>query len=203
MRHAPKTRASLILRLKNREDLDAWQQFAEIYQPLVFRLARRKGFQDSDAADVAQEVLLRVANAVERWDPDGHGSFRGWLYRIARNFMINFLQSHQRRPIAGGSDAVLELLDNHPDPNSLESKAFDEELEQQVFAWASERIRPSFKTNTWDAFWATAVEGRPADAVAIELGISVGAVYIARSRVIQKLKEEVKRVLSEKQLEDA
>ena len=203
MRHAPKTRASLILRLKNREDLDAWQQFAEIYQPLVFRLARRKGFQDSDAADVAQEVLLRVANAVERWDPNGDGSFRGWLSTITRNLMINFLQSSQRRPIAGGSDAVAELVDNQADPNSLESRVFDEELEQQVFAWASERIRPSFQPNTWDAFWATAVDDQPVADVARKLQISVGAVYIARSRVIQKLREEVKRVLSEKHLEDA
>lgn len=203
MRHAPKTRASLILRLKNREDLDAWQQFAEIYQPLVFRLARRKGFQDSDAADVAQEVLLRVANAVERWDPDGKGSFRNWLSTIARNLMINFLQSSQRRPIAGGSDAVIDLVDNQPDPNSLESQVFDQELEQQVFAWASERIRHSFQSNTWDAFWATAVDDRPAADVAEDLQISVGAVYIARSRVIQKLRTEVQKVLSEKQMEDA
>lgn len=200
MRNAPKTRRSLILRLRNRDDLDAWQEFAEIYQPLVFRLARRKGFQDCDAADLSQEVLLRVANAVERWDPDEtHGSFRGWLFTISRNLMVTFMDKQGRRPISGGSDPILDLVNNQPDPNSLESQIFDEELERQVFAWASVRIRESLHETTWEAFWQTAVSGDSAIDVATRLQISVGAVYVARSRVIQRLRSEVTRVMNEKQ----
>lgn len=200
MRNAPKTRPSLILRLRNREDLDAWQEFAEIYQPLVYRLASRKGFQDSDAADLSQEVLLRVANAVERWDPDeARGSFRGWLFTISRNLMITFLDKQGRRPISGGADQVVDLVNNQPDPNSLESQMFDEELERQVFAWASLRIKKTFQESTWEAFWQTAVAGDSATDVAKRLQISVGAVYVARSRVIQRLRSEVTRVMNEKQ----
>ena len=149
MRNAPGTRPSLIVRLRNRQDLDAWQQFVEIYQPLIFRLALRKGFQHSDAADISQEVLLRVAGAVERWDGDReHGSFRGWLSTIARNLMINFLDKGKRHPIAGGADVVADLIDQQSTPESEQSKLFDEEYERQVFAWAAERIRSSFQDST-------------------------------------------------------
>lgn len=198
MRHAPKTRASLILRLRNRDDLDAWQQFAEIYQPLVFRLARRKGFQDSDAADVAQEVLLRVAGAVERFDPDAaKGSFRGWLFQIARNLMITFLHKDQKRPIAGGPEQLVALVENQADPNSMESRLFDDEYERQVFAWATGRIRVLFQPATWDAFRRTAIEQESPTDVAADLEMTVGAVYIARSRVMKRLREEVQLILKD------
>jgi len=203
MRNAPGTRPSLIVRLRNRQDLDAWQQFVEIYQPLVFRLARRKGFQHSDAADISQEVLLRVAGAVERWDGDrAYGSFRGWLSTIARNLMINFLDKGKRHPIAGGADVMADLMDQKSTPECEQSKLFDEEYERQVFAWAAERIRSSFQDSTWQAFWRTAVDGVPAAQVAAEAGSSVGTVYVARSRVIRKLRSEVQKVLRENELRE-
>ncbi len=203
MRNAPGTRPSLIVRLRNRQGLDAWQQFVEIYQPLVFRLARRKGFQHSDAADISQEVLLRVAGAVERWDGEReHGSFRGWLSTIARNLMINFLAREKRHPIVGAADAVAELIDQQSVLESTQSKLFDEEFERQVFAWAAERIRSSFQDSTWQAFWRTAVDGVPAAQVAGEAGLSVATVYVSCSRVIRKLRSEVQKVLRENERRD-
>jgi len=194
MRNAPGTRPSLIVRLRNRQGLDAWQQFVEIYQPLVFRLARRKGFQHSDAADISQEVLLRVAGAVERWDGEReHGSL---------NLMINFLAREKRHPIVGAADAVAELIDQQSVLESTQSKLFDEEFERQVFAWAAERIRSSFQDSTWQAFWRTAVDGVPAAQVAGEAGLSVATVYVSRSRVIRKLRSEVQKVLRENERRD-
>ena len=198
MRNAPKTRPSLILRLRNRRDLDAWQEFTEIYQPLIFRLALRKGFQHSDAADISQEVLVRVAGAVERWEADtARGSFRGWLSCITRNLMINFLEKGQRSPLTGSGGAVADPIDQLPETGSPHSDSFDEECERQVFAWAADRIRSSFQESTWQAFWRTAVDDQPVASVAHDLGLSVGAVYVARSRVIQKLRREVQRVWHE------
>lgn len=194
MHNAPKTRPSLILRLRNREDFDAWREFAEIYQPLVYRLAKRKGFQDSDALDVAQEVLIRVAGAVERWDPDrARGSFRGWLHRIARNLMIDFLNKDKRQPVATGSTEMVELLSQQPD--LADSRDFDAEYRKQLFAWAAARIESAFRPGTWQAFWMTAVEDTPAAEAADQLGMSVGAVYVARSRVMQRLRSEVQQVV--------
>ncbi|MEO2035450.1 MAG: sigma-70 family RNA polymerase sigma factor, partial [Planctomycetaceae bacterium] len=192
--NAPKTRPSLILRLRDRQDLDAWQQFVEIYQPLVFRLAINKGFQDSDAADIVQEVLLRVAGAVERWDPDERrGTFRGWLYRIARNLMISFLEKNDRQPVVAGYGSLADLLAVVPDSGDLPSSEFDKELDRQVFAWAAGRVESTCQESTWQAFWRTAVDDQPPEVVADQLHLSVGSVYVARCRVIQKLRREVQR----------
>lgn len=93
MSQPPTTRASLILRLRHPDDAAAWEEFVAIYQPLIFRLAKSRGLQDADAFDVAQEVLARVAGAINRWDPDpDRGSFRGWIGRITRNLAIDFLK---------------------------------------------------------------------------------------------------------------
>ncbi|MFK7818934.1 MAG: RNA polymerase sigma factor [Planctomycetaceae bacterium] len=203
MRDAPKTRASLILRLRDRDDLNAWQEFAEIYQPLVFRLARSKGFQHSDSLDIAQEVLLRVANAVGRWDPDVRkGTFRGWLYRIARNLMIDFLHRGKRHPIAGGNSGMVQLIEQKIDAASEESQEFDIEFRRQVFAWAAERIQPAFTASTWQAFWETVVEARTPASVGRLLKMSTGAVYVARTRVMKRLREEVQRVIEEDRLDE-
>jgi RNA polymerase sigma factor (sigma-70 family) len=192
MRNAPKTRPSLILRLRNRDDLDAWQEFVAIYQPLVYRLAVRKGFQHNDAADIVQEVLLRVAGAIERWDPDDRlGTFRGWLHRIARNLMISFLEKKDRQPVIADHGSLAELLAIVPAADSLQSPEFDDELQRQVFHWVAGRVKSACEESTWQAFHQSAVEGIPIPDVARRLGISVGSVYVARSRVIRRLKEQI------------
>jgi RNA polymerase sigma-70 factor (ECF subfamily) len=186
-----KTRISLILRLRHPEDAAAWQEFVEIYQPLVFRLARSRGLQEADALDMTQEVLARVAGAINRWNPDPQlGSFRGWISRITRNLVIQFLRSKNHRPLTSDDSSIDQLIQATPDPSPV-TELFDLEHERQVFAWAAEKVRSSFQPKSWQAFWLTAVENRPADQVARELGLSRGAVYIARSRVMARLKDKV------------
>ncbi|MCA9193384.1 MAG: sigma-70 family RNA polymerase sigma factor [Planctomycetales bacterium] len=190
----PDTRHSLIQRLSDKCDRAAWDQFVAIYEPLVYRLARAKGFQDADARDVAQEVLLAVSRAVDRWEPDGQrGRFRDWLFRIARNLMINFLTRRMHRPIGSGDSGINKLLNCQCDPNSSESSCFDLEYRREVFCQAAEHVRRKVKPATWQAFWRTSVESQPIATVAADLGISTGAVHIARSRVLGRLREFVRQ----------
>src|SRR5690348_3236895 len=111
---SPETRPSLIIRLKNRADDEAWFEFTEIYRPLVFRLACRRGLQAADADDLVQHVLSSVARVIDRWEDEPHrAQFRTWLSRIATNAILNALtrRPHDR---ATGDSNLQELLDEHP-----------------------------------------------------------------------------------------
>ncbi len=188
----PDTRHSLILRLTDRRDAEAWDQFVSIYEPLVFRLARSKGFQDADAREISQEVLIAVSSAVERWQPDAElGRFRDWLFRIARNLMINFMTRRHHQSIASGDSHIAELLDQQFDPNSVETAEFEFEYRREVFRLAAEQVRRQVKDATWQAFWLTSTEQKSVAEVASQLSISIGAVHIARSRVRASLRKWV------------
>jgi RNA polymerase sigma factor (sigma-70 family) len=188
----PSTRASLLVRLRDPQDERAWAEFTAIYSPLVYRLARRKGLQDADAADLVQEVLQAVASAIDRWDPDPmRGPFRNWLFRIARNLIINLLASQHRHPRGIGGADFVSLLEDRASPSREDSALFELEYRRQLFEWASDRIRTEFQETTWAAFWRTWVDGRKSKDVAEELGLSLGAVYMARSRVVARLREVI------------
>jgi RNA polymerase sigma-70 factor (ECF subfamily) len=193
MEESPATRRSLIVKLRDPADSAAWSEFVSIYEPLVYRLARHKGLQDADARDVCQEVFQAVARAIDRWEP-GRGSFRGWLSRIARNLLINFLTRRQHQSQGSGATSVQELLEAQPALDSSATALFEAEYERCLFRWAAEEIRSEFTPATWQAFWHTAVDDRSPSEVATDLGISVGAVYIARSRVLSRLRRRIEQV---------
>jgi RNA polymerase sigma-70 factor (ECF subfamily) len=194
----PTTRHSLVLRLQNPGDEAAWAEFVSIYEPFVYRLARGKGLQDADAQDLCQEVFRAVASAIDRWDPDpAKGSFRGWLFRIARNLIINFLSSQRRLVRGSGRTTVQEMLEAHRDPDAQAEAEFATEFKRRAFRWAAEQVKREFAEGTWQAFWKTGVENRPIADVAKELGVSVGAVYIARSRVLARLRERTTELTSD------
>ncbi len=192
MDDTPTTRPSLLVRLRNFQDQQSWEEFYAIYQPLIMRMARNQGFQDADAAELTQEVLLAMASAIDRWDPNPQrGSFRGWLFRVARNLMINWLAYRRKHPTAAGNSDIHKLLAEQPDPHQEDSAVFDREYKRQAFAWAAEQIRRDFKEITWRAFWLTSVENQGVAEVAKKLEISTGAVYIARSRVMARLRKKI------------
>jgi RNA polymerase sigma factor (sigma-70 family) len=192
MDETPNTRPSLLVRIRDPQNERAWREFLDIYEPLVYRLARRKGFQDADARELTQEVFLAVASAIDRWDPDpSRGSFRAWLFRIARNLMINLLVNRQRHPQATGSTDIKHLLEEQAAPVGEDSALFDREYKREAFRWAAQQIRSQFRQTTWKAFWLSSVEGREVKKVAETLGITAGAVYIARSRVMARLRQTI------------
>ena len=195
MHEPPATRHSLLVRLHDSQDEQAWREFLEIYEPLVRRLARRRGFQEADADDLSQEIFRSVAGAIERWrvNPD-RGSFRAWLFLIARNTMINAFKKKQRRPLATGDTQVRRLLEAQRAPDGEAEALVDNEYLWGLFHWAADQVREEFREATWQAFWRTGIEGLKAQQVAAELGLSAGAVYIARSRVMARLKQKIEQV---------
>ena len=192
MNDAPDTRLSLIGRLHNKADSAAWSEFVQTYEPLILSIAQRRGLQYADAAEVAQEVLNRVATSIDQWDPSPQrGSFRGWLYRVTRNLTIDYLRRNRRWP----SEAM--DVDRLPAPDDEASREFRVEYERQVFAWAAQQVRPVFKPANWQAFWQSTVEEKPVDQVAEKLGLTRGQVYVARSRVMAKISQFIRTRLDE------
>lgn len=201
MSSLPETRASLILRLPSPEDRLAWQEFVAIYEPFLYRYARRGGLQDADARELVQNVLLSVARAVERWTPDTErGRFRSWLFKIARNQLLDLHSRRTRQPRSSSNTTFFHLL-NRPIPSS----PFDEqqlllEHRRELFRLISSRVKQTVKETTWRAFWLTSIEQQTPEDVAQTLGLSVGGVYIARSRVTARLRAEWQELESDHEL---
>jgi len=195
MADSPDTRPSLLVRIRDASDKQAWKQFVELYGPLVYRFGRKRGLQDADAADLTQEVLRAVSGAVGRleYDPE-RGSFRGWVFTLAHRKLCDFLTRRRRQEQGSGDTATQGVLNDLPAP---EEEQWERDYERRLFVWAAERARGEFREATWQAFWQTAVEGRPAADISRTLGISVGAVYIAKSRVQARLKALVQEARAE------
>ena len=187
------TRHSLIVKLRDPADAAAWREFAALYEPLIYQLGRRQGLQDADALDLCQEVFQAVARSVDRWDPT-RGSFRGWLSRIARNLLINLLSRRQYQVRGSGATSVQDLLEAQPAADPSATALFEAEYRSRLFRWAADEVQDEFTPTTWQAFWQTAVAGRPPIEVAAELRMSIGAVYVSRSRVLSRLSRKIEQV---------
>jgi RNA polymerase sigma factor (sigma-70 family) len=198
MAEAPLTRITLLARIKNADDIEAWGEFAKLYGPVVYGFARKRGLQDADAADVVQDVLRSVARNAERleYDPT-RGTFRGWLYTISRNKIYNFLTANKRRARGVGDATSQERLEAIADPDDDADHQWEVEYQRRLSAKAMDRIKHEFQPNTWRAFWGTAVEGRNATDVGEQLKLSAGAVYVAKSRVLARLRDEVQQLIAE------
>ncbi len=198
MADVPSTRLSLLARLRDVQDHEAWSDFVRLYAPAVYRYARRNGLQDADAADVTQEVLRSVAGGIERLDFDPRrGQFRSWLFTLAHHRLYDWLGQKKRHTQGSGDTGVQQLLDEQPD--RADEERWQEDLEKEMFRCAAAKIRHAFSEATWQAFWCTAVEGRSGRDVAGSLGLSVAAVYLARSRVMVRLKEQIARMSADEE----
>jgi RNA polymerase sigma factor (sigma-70 family) len=190
MTDSPTTRPSLLVRLRDARDSQAWSQFVDLYGPLIYDFARAQGLQDADAADLMQDALQAVSGAVGRleYDPQ-RGSFRGWLFTVVRNKLRNFLAKRGRQGQGSGDTGMLHWLEQQPGRVAEQEALWDQEYTRRMFARAAERVRQDVQETTWQAFWLTAVEGKKPQEVAYALQTSLAAVYLAKSRVMARLKE--------------
>lgn len=187
----PTTRASLLLRLRDPRDHDAWVEFVTLYEPVVYRVLRRTGLQDADALEVLQELFLAVNRNIGRWEHGAeHGSFRGWLRRVTRNLVVSWVR-RQKRQVATSSLELDALLGSPPAADGPETDEFDRELRRALFHLASERVRAEVRPKTWQAFWEVAVSGNSVAQAAGKLEMTAGGVRVAKCRVIARLREVV------------
>src|SRR5436190_22542701 len=113
---SPLTRASLLVQIRDGTNHAAWREFVDLYGPVVYGFARKRGLQDADAADLMQDVLKSISAAIGRLDYDRkQGTFRGWLFTITRNKIFNFLSARRIRPRGSGDSTTNQLLNSHPD----------------------------------------------------------------------------------------
>jgi RNA polymerase sigma-70 factor (ECF subfamily) len=193
-----KTRQTLLWRIRDPEDQAAWEEFVEIYAPVIYHFTVGRGLAPADAADIVQEVMKSLAGAMKsfEYEPD-KGTFRSWLFTIVRNQIASHFRYKSRRLKTTGRTTAMKLAE----AQSLEEgdeNVWDREYRKQMFAWAAAKVRPEFGEATWSAFWRTAVLDEDATQVAEELGLSKASVYVAKSRAVKRIRETIAAVADDR-----
>jgi RNA polymerase sigma factor (sigma-70 family) len=184
----PKTRVTLLARLENPQDKDAWDEFVALYGPSIFNFARRRLPQEEDAADVMQEVLSAVLlGHYER----PKGRFQKWLLTILLNKIRNFHAARARRPeIVGDAGMALHVEDA---PDEVEEE-WETERRRHLFHAAASRVRQRANPTHWNVFVRTALDNQTGQQVTRALNVSVTNVYAIKSRLLKEIKEEIDRL---------
>ncbi len=199
MTSIPPTRPTLLFRIRDARDQEAWVRFIDLYAPLVYGFLRKRGLQDADAADLTQDVLRQVAAAAKSLEYDAkRGSFRSWLFTVVKNRLTDHWRKESLRERGAGDTDAQHRLNELPQPEDPEAGAeWDSEYERQLFHYAANTVKQDFTPATWQAFWMTAVDGIGGREVAEKLGMTVAAVYLAKGRVMTRLKDQVKLLVGE------
>jgi RNA polymerase sigma-70 factor, ECF subfamily len=178
------TQISLLERLRQPDEQEAWARFVELYTPLLYYWARRAGLQDADAADLVQDVFATLVRKLPEFVYDRNKSFRQWLRTVTLNKWRDRLKrGHKMQQLP---EAALSEL---AEPNGADP-FWETEYRQHLVSRALQILQTEFQPATWKAFWEFVACGRPARQVAAELGITENAVYIAKCRVLRRLREE-------------
>jgi len=185
------TSVSLLERLRQPGDQDAWGRFVKLYSPLIYYWARRQGLDTQDAADLAQEVFALLVQKMPEFRYDAQKSFRAWLRTVTQNKLRDIRKRRPPPRPAGGDSAFGELAATTDDNAAFELK----EHQQQLVRRALRLMQADFQPSTWKACWELVVSERPAAEVGAELGMTEGAVYAAKFRVLARLREELKGLM--------
>jgi RNA polymerase sigma factor (sigma-70 family) len=184
------TSPSVLVRIRDVRDDAAWRLFVEIYAPLIYRYCRKWRLQDADATDVSQEVLTQVAQSIRvfEYDPE-QGRFRDWLGVVTRNKIRRFLEKQNHAIRAEGGTLSDETLQQIAAPEA--ESDWTERANAHLLQVALDRIASHFESATWQAFQRVWLENQPANTAAKELQLPVASIYVAKSRVLKKLRAEI------------
>ena len=171
-------------------EAEAWSRLVKTFGPIVYRWCRTSGVRESEASDVVQEVFAAVARGIERFEREkSEGTFRSWLATITRNKVRDhYRQLARRQQAVGGTDAWMAL---EQQAESLETTICHQSIQSPLVRQVLEQVRAEFEPSTWDAFWQTTIERKPAAEAAKSVGISAASVYQSKSRVLRRLRERL------------
>jgi RNA polymerase sigma-70 factor (ECF subfamily) len=186
------TSASLLDRLAAQPNEADWQRLFALYSPLLLQWLARSGVPASDADDLAQEVMLVVFREVKDFQRRGLGAFRAWLRTILANRTRDYFRSRQHRATATGDSAFLARLAELESPDSDLSQLWDREHDQHIARRLLKMVEGDFTPPTWRAFWRQVIDGVPAAQVANEVALSLNAVLLAKSRVLRRMRQELR-----------
>jgi RNA polymerase sigma-70 factor (ECF subfamily) len=192
MTEFPDTKSLLLANIQSLENREAWVEFVQIYRPVIYRMARRRGMQDADAQDLSQDVLVRVSKAIPRWEPQAGIRFRHWLRKVASNAIVSAVTKSKPHGMVDGS-AADQILGDTPEVSATISE-LDDECFRERYLRAATIVKIDVSPDTWAAFEQTVVQGRTCEEVAESLGKSLGTIYAARSRILKRLQTEVQRL---------
>lgn len=191
------TSLSLLERLQRQPDPASWQRLVDIYAPLIGRWLARSLLQSADHDDLIQEVLKIVVKKLPDFERRRVGSFRAWLRVVTANCLKAHWRSEKYRSFAAGGSEFLQKLQELEDPTSPLAQAWDAEHDQYVVRRLLNLIGPQFEPTTLQAFQRVVMEGQKPGQVAAELGISVNAVFLGKSRILRQLRQELVGLISE------
>lgn len=192
MTEFPITKSLLIANIQSPENREAWVEFVQIYRPVIYRMARRRGMQDADAQDLSQDVLMRISKSIETWVPQEGVRFRHWLRKVASNAIVTAVTKSKPVEIMNGS-AAEHILAETPETPAVAKELQDECLREQYLR-AAAIVKVDVSPVTWAAFEQTVIHGQSCEVAAESLGKSLGTVYAARSRILKRLQIEVQRL---------
>jgi RNA polymerase sigma-70 factor (ECF subfamily) len=190
---AAQTRASLLERLGDPADEDAWREFDRLYRPMILAWCRLWGLQEADAEDVSQRVLQRLVRRMPEFVYRPGGRFRAWLRVLARGALRDYLKE-QARPGAGSGDPEVGRLLGRLEAHEELGRRLGDQFDLDLLERASSRVQRRVEGHVWQAWHAAAVEGLPGAEVARRTGLPVEQVYVAKLRVGRMLREEIRRM---------
>ena len=194
----PSTQSSLILAIKDPQNADAWHEFVERYRsPIVQFCCSQFGVQEALAEDVTQHILLRLITSIRQFRIEPSGSFRGWLKTVTKHAVIDVLASERRRlDVAAGGLKFDDAIRDFPSATAKLADTVADQLRRDLLEQAEQIVRPRIRNATnWEAYWLRK-QGDDARTIARKLGMSVGAVHKARSRIVEMVREEIHRLLN-------
>lgn len=185
----PSTRPSLLIRLRDCQDHEAWCSFSRLYGPLIFRFCRGRGLREQDAAEVMQEALLQIARSIQTFDyQPQRGRFRGWVGSIVRSKIVEFRRKQHRQP---------KVVDVTVEQITTADSTWDDVWLEHIVQAALARVQQRLAIATWTAFRMVWLDHVDVDLVAAELERDVAWVYLAKSRGLKLLREEVSLLADE------